>query len=43
MVKEFVDMFYTDLSGVPRNLDINFGSNLEPNNKIISIPPYKMA
>ena len=43
VVNEFLDVFPEDLSGVPPLREIDFGINLEPNIKSISIPPHRMA
>ena len=43
VVNEFLDVFPDDLPGVPPPREIDFGIDLEPNTKPISIPPYKMA
>ena len=43
MVQDFVDVFPSDLPGVPPNRDIDFAIDLEPDTKPISIPPYHMA
>ena len=42
-VNEFQDVFPDDLPGVPPPRWIDFGIDLEPNTKQISIPPYIMA
>ena len=43
VVNEFLDIFPDDLLGVPPPQEIDFGIDLEPDTKPISIPPYKMA
>ena len=43
MVQEFLDVFLSDIPGVPPNRDIDFAIDLEPGTKPISIPPYRMA
>ena len=43
VVKEFPDVFPSDLPGVPPDRDIDFAIDLEPGTKPISIPPYSMA
>ncbi|XP_055824467.1 uncharacterized protein LOC129892996 [Solanum dulcamara] len=43
VVKEFSDVFPTDLPGIPPDRDIDFAIDLEPGTKPISIPPYRMA
>ncbi|MCF8701934.1 hypothetical protein L3054_11165, partial [Corynebacterium sp. MC-10] len=43
VVQEFVDMFPTDLPGLPPDRDIDFPIDLESGTKPISIPPYRMA
>ena len=43
MVQEFLDVFPSDLPGVPPDRDIDFAIDLEPGTKPISIPPYRMA
>ena len=43
VVNEFQDVFPDDLPGVPPPRWIDFGIDLEPNTKQISIPPYIMA
>ncbi|XP_069150791.1 uncharacterized protein [Solanum lycopersicum] len=40
---EFLDVFHSDLPGVPPDRDINFAIDLESGTKPISIPPYFMA
>ena len=39
VVHEFLDVFPSDLPGVPPNRDIDFAIDLEPGTKPISIPP----
>ena len=43
VVQEFLEVFLSDLPGVPPDRDIDFAINLEPGTKPISIPPYCMA
>ena len=43
VVQEFLDVFPSDLPGVPPDRDIDFAIDLEPDTKPISIPPYRMA
>ncbi|XP_069151096.1 uncharacterized protein [Solanum lycopersicum] len=43
VVNEFLDVFPEDLPGVPPLREIDFGIDLEPDTKPISIPPYRMA
>ena len=43
MVQEFLDVFPSDLPGVPPDRDIDFAIDLESGTKPISIPPYRMA
>ena len=43
VIKEFLDLFPEDLPGVPPFREIDFGIDLEPDTKPISIPPYIMA
>lgn len=43
VVQEFVEVFPTDLPGVPPDRDIDFPIDLEPGTKPISILPYRMA
>ncbi|XP_069145837.1 uncharacterized protein [Solanum lycopersicum] len=43
VVSEFLDVFPEDLPGVPPLREIDFGIDLEPDTKPISIPPYRMA
>ncbi|XP_070022022.1 uncharacterized protein [Nicotiana sylvestris] len=42
VVWEFVDVFTSDLSGMPPNRDIDFCIDLAPGTHPISIPPYRM-
>ena len=42
-MNEFLDVFPEDLPGVPPLREIDFGIDLEPDTKPISIPPYIMA
>ena len=43
VVNEFLDVFPEDLPGFPPLREIDFGIDLEPDTKPISIPPYQMA
>ncbi|CAN4117984.1 unnamed protein product [Withania somnifera] len=43
IVSEFLDVFPTDLPGLPPERDIDFSIELERGTKPISIPPYRMA
>lgn len=43
VVFSFIVVFSIDLPNTPRDQDINFSNNLEPNTHPISIHPYKMA
>ncbi|XP_070028978.1 uncharacterized protein [Nicotiana sylvestris] len=43
IVNEFPEVFPEDLPGVPPDREINFGIDLLPGTKPISIPPYRMA
>ncbi|PHT43055.1 Formin-like protein 1 [Capsicum baccatum] len=43
VVREFMDVFPTDLPGIPPDLDIDFSIDVELSTKPISIPPYRMA
>ncbi|XP_069150333.1 uncharacterized protein [Solanum lycopersicum] len=43
LVQKFLDVFPSNLPGVPPDRDINFAIDLEPGTKPISIPPYRMA
>ena len=43
IVYVFPDVFPEDLPGVPTKREIDFGFDLDPNTKQISIPPYRMA
>lgn len=43
LISEFIDMFLTELSGVPPNRDIEFGIDLNLGTKSISIHPYRMT
>ncbi|XP_070035602.1 uncharacterized protein [Nicotiana tomentosiformis] len=43
MVREFSDMFPSDLPGMPLDRDIDFCIDLAPGTQPISIPPYCMA
>ena len=43
IVREFLDVFPADLTGMPPDRDIDFCIDLEPGTRPISIPPYRMA
>lgn len=43
VVCEFLDVFPTDLLGLPTEKDVDFAIEVEPNTKPISIPPYWMV
>ncbi|XP_070022121.1 uncharacterized protein [Nicotiana sylvestris] len=43
VVRDFPDVFPTDLSGMPLDRDVDFGNDLVPGTQPISIPPYHMA
>ena len=43
VVHEFLDVFPTDLPGMPPDRDIDFCIDLEPGTRPISIPLYRMA
>lgn len=43
ILREIPNMFPTDNHGIPLDRDIDFGIDLEPGTKPISIPPYRMA
>ncbi|XP_055822091.1 uncharacterized protein LOC129890593 [Solanum dulcamara] len=43
IVREFMDVFPADLPGMPPDRDIDFCIDLEPDTRLISIPPYRMA
>ncbi|XP_070024610.1 uncharacterized protein, partial [Nicotiana sylvestris] len=43
VVRDFPDVFPADLPGMPPDRDIDFGIDLVPGTKPISIPPYHMA
>ncbi|XP_070041073.1 uncharacterized protein [Nicotiana tomentosiformis] len=43
VVREFLDVFSTDLSSMPPDRDIDFGIDLVPDTQPISISPYRMA
>ncbi|XP_049390047.1 uncharacterized protein LOC125854509 [Solanum stenotomum] len=43
VVREFADVFPTDLPGLPPDRDIDFAIDLEPDTRPISILPYRMA
>ena len=43
VVREFLDVFPTDLPGMPPDRDIDFCIDLEPGTHPISIPPCRIA
>ncbi|XP_070054194.1 uncharacterized protein [Nicotiana tomentosiformis] len=43
VVRDFLDMFHADLSGMSPDRDIDFSIDLVSSNRPISIPPYHMA
>ena len=43
VVNDFLDVLPDDLPGVPPLRDIDFGIDLKPNTKPISIPAYRIA
>ncbi|WMV55438.1 hypothetical protein MTR67_048823 [Solanum verrucosum] len=43
VVSEFREVFPNDLPGMPPDKDIDFCIDLEPRNRPISIPPYRMV
>ncbi|XP_070025556.1 uncharacterized protein [Nicotiana sylvestris] len=43
VVREFTDVFPSDLSGMPLDCDIDFYIDLAPGTQPIYIPPYRMA
>ncbi|XP_075096584.1 uncharacterized protein LOC142174647 [Nicotiana tabacum] len=43
IVNEFPEVFPEDLPGIPPDREIDFGIDLLPGTKPISIPPYRMA
>ncbi|WMV34406.1 hypothetical protein MTR67_027791 [Solanum verrucosum] len=43
VVKGFPEVFPDDISGVPPEREINFGIDILPDTRPISIPPYRMA
>ena len=43
VVRAFSEVFPKDLLGIPPEWEIDFGIDLMPNKKPISIPPYQMA
>ncbi|XP_059288547.1 uncharacterized protein LOC132041883, partial [Lycium ferocissimum] len=42
VVREFADVFFADLPGMPPNRDIDFRIDLDPVTRPISIPSYRM-
>ncbi|XP_070032721.1 uncharacterized protein [Nicotiana tomentosiformis] len=43
VLKDYPNVFPTDLSGMPHDRNINFGIDLLPGTQPISIPPYRMV
>ena len=43
IMREFLDVFHEDLSGLPLDRDLKFGIELSSGSTLISIPPYRMA
>ncbi|KAF3651788.1 putative protein fluG-like [Capsicum annuum] len=43
VVNKFSKVFPDDLPGIPPDREIDFGSDLLPDTRLISIPPYRMA
>ncbi|XP_070017416.1 uncharacterized protein [Nicotiana sylvestris] len=43
VVREFADVFPSDLPGMPPNHDIDFCIDLAPGTQLVSIPPHRMA
>ena len=43
IVKEFLDVFPDDISGLPPDIEIEFVIELVPGTESISIPPYRMV
>ena len=43
VVKEFLDVFPDDISGLPPDREVEFTIDLIPSTEPISIPPYRMA
>ena len=43
IVNEFHEVFPEDLPRIPPEHEIDFGVDLDPNTKPISVPPYRMA
>ncbi|XP_070007971.1 uncharacterized protein [Nicotiana sylvestris] len=43
VVREFADVFPSDLPGMPPDRDIDFCIDLSPGTKPVSTPPYRMA
>ncbi|XP_070036845.1 uncharacterized protein [Nicotiana tomentosiformis] len=43
VVRDFLDVFLVDLSGMPPARDFDFGIDLVPGTQPTSIPPYRMA
>ncbi|XP_070010659.1 uncharacterized protein [Nicotiana sylvestris] len=43
IVNDFLEMFPDELPGIPPNREIDFGIDVLPDTRSISIPPYRMA
>ena len=43
IVREFIEVFFNDLPGIPREQEFNFGIDLLSDTNPISIPSYRMA
>ena len=43
VVNEFPDVFPDDLPGIPPEREVDFGIDLLPDTRHISIPPYRIA
>ena len=43
IIKEFLDVFPDDISGLPPDREVEFTIDLIPETEPISIPPYRMA
>ena len=43
VVNEFLEVFPKDLPGIPPDREIDFGIDVLPDTRPISIPPYRMA
>ncbi|XP_040940075.1 uncharacterized protein [Gossypium hirsutum] len=42
-IKEFSDVFFEELPGLPPNRGVEFGIELLPGTALVSIAPYRMA